>query len=449
MKKQKKRRIRKGRLAILLAFLVAIITGICYGVYALVSLFLRNDAENAMQQETVLMPEVTKEMLACDSVMAHKLDSLMHVPQRLDTSKIAISVYDVTTRRSIFTFHADERLIPASCMKISTAIAALKSLGMDHQYRTHILAMGEMHRDTLVGNLLLQADDDPLLENFDSLIGIMKRKGVRHVRGNVYINLEREDTLRPHPSAKAWDIPYHKTPLLLRGKRYVERNFHASLRMKGVTVRRDATVKARLSQGSLGGGRYHYLATVSHPLRDVITPMLIHSSNIKADAVFYHLDRKKGLMPERRMQWDRKHYAESFWQQQSLFPDSVMSLFAFHDGSGLSPLNRLSANSLVQMLLFAYDDKPLRDFLIDEALASTATPKRRGSLLTRMMHSDYQGRIFCKTGTMTTQGSSSLAGYIVGNDGHWYIFSIINSDSPVAESRIFQDRLCKMMMRGE
>ena len=83
MKKQKKRRIRKGRLAILLAFLVAIITGICYGVYALVSLFLRNDAENAVQQETVLMPELTKEMLACDSVMAHKLDRSGLTRQRL------------------------------------------------------------------------------------------------------------------------------------------------------------------------------------------------------------------------------------------------------------------------------------------------------------------------------------------------------------------------------
>ena len=447
MKKQKKRKIRKGRLALLLAFLVAIIIGLSYGVYALVSLFYGDDSGNAAQQETVLMPEVSKEMLARDSVMAQRLDSMIHIPQRLDTSKIAISVFDVTTRRKVFSFHADESLIPASCMKISTAIAALKSLGMNHLYHTHILAMGEMRRDTLVGNLLLQADDDPLLESFDSLIDMMKRKGVRHVRGNVYVNLEREDTLRPHPSAKAWDIPYHKTPLLLRGKRYVERSFHTSLRMKGVTVRRDATVKARLSEGSLGGGRYHFLATVSHPLRDVITPMLIHSSNIKADAVFYHLDRKKGLMPERRMQWDVRHHAESFWQQQSLFPDSIMQLYAFRDGSGLSPLNRLSANALVQMLLFAYDDKPLRDYLIDEALASTATTERRGSLLTRMMHSDFQGRIFCKTGTMTTQGCSSLAGYLVGNDGHWYIFSIINSDSPVAESRIFQDRVCKMMMR--
>ena len=82
-------------------------------------------------------------------------------------------------------------------------------------------------------------------------------------------------------------------------------------------------------------------------------------------------------------------------------------------------------------------------------MATPGEPSRRGSLLSRLAHTDYRDRIFVKTGTMTTIGGSSLAGYIHGHDGHWYAFSIINTDSPVAESRIFQDRLCKTMMKGK
>lgn len=447
MKKKRRIRIHKGRLAILLTFLVVIIIAIYYAIAAIVALFTYNADQQPVQVEKKMEPELTPEMLACDKRMAHRLDSLMHIPQRLDTNLIAVSVFDATTQRHVYGFHDDQSLIPASCMKISTAIAALKTLGMDYRYHEHILAIGEMKRDTLVGNLLLLADDDPLMESFDPLIKKMRSRGIRHVRGNVYITLAREDTLRPHPTAKAWDIPYYKTPLLLRGKRYVERTFRASLRMNGVTVKRDRTVNAKLSKGSFGGGKYHYVATTSHSLRDVITPMLIHSSNIKADAVFYHLDWKQGLMPQRRMNWNCKHFAEIFWREQTQVLDSVNTKLAFHDGSGLSPENRLSASVLVDMLRYAYDDKQLKDYFIDEAFASTAGGDRRGSLLTRMSHPEYRGRLFCKTGTMTTRGASSLSGYLIASDGHWYIFSIINADSPVAESRIFQDRLCKMMMK--
>lgn len=446
--KKKKRRIRKGRVALLLSFLIAIIIGVYYAIAAIVALFSWEDSDATdAEKEAKMLPEVTPQMLRCDSIMAHRLDSVMQIPQRLDTSKIAIAVFDATTQRPVYEFHADQSLIPASCMKVSTAISALKTLGMDYQYKEHILARGEMKRDTLVGTLLLMADDDPLMESFDPLIKKMKSRGIRHVRGNILITLAREDTLRAHPTAKAWDIPYHKTPLLLRGKRYVERQFKYSLAANGVSFRKDKSVDSRKAKGTFGGGKYHYVATTTSRLRDVITPMLIHSSNIKADAVFYHLDWKMGRMPERRMMWDRKHVAEDFWELKLDSIHAKKTHLAFHDGSGLSPENRLSANVLVDMLRYAYDDKALRDYFVDEALASPAGGERCGSLLTRMCRPEYKGRLFCKTGTMTTQGASSLSGYLIAADGHWYIFSIINADSPVAEARIFQDRICKMMMK--
>lgn len=372
--------------------------------------------------------------------MGECLDSLMRVPQRLDTSLIALSVYDLTTRERVYGHLADRLLPPASCMKIATAVAALRTLGMGHEYHTSLQARGALKGDTLVGSLLLLADDDPLLDTFQPLLSALRRTGIRHIRGNVWLTLAREDTLRPHPSAKIWDIPYNRVPLLLKGRRMVRRQFMYALRTSGITYKKDSAVRPR--------GRYRYISGVRHKLRDVITPMMIHSSNIKADAVLYHLDRHQGLLNGPRQRWDIEHATMGYWRR-ALADDSTHALSGcvINDGSGLSPHNRLTANILVAMLRHAYDNKTLRDYLLHEALATPGNATRRGSLMTRLSQPEYRGRLFCKTGTMTTIGGSSLAGYLLGHDNHWYAFAVINANSPVAESRLFQDRLCRMMMK--
>lgn len=446
MKKKKKLKLRWGRIAAALTVLAAIVVAVYFLIVGIISLckslFGNDEADEADIKSQI---ELTPEMLRCDTIMSQRIDSLMNIPQRLDTADIAVSVFDATTQQSVYNRHGSKSLAPASCMKLLTAVSAIKTLGMDYKFNESLQVRGEMHRDTLVGTLLLVADDDPMLLDFDTLIVAMQKRGIRHVRGNVILNLAREDTLKAHPTAKIWDIPYHKTPLLLRGRKYVERVFLASLRAKGVTIKKDATVNSANAKGALGGIRYHYVARMSHSLRSVITPMLIHSSNIKADALFYHLDWKAKLCPDRRMHWEAPHFMEAFTRQQFVNNDSLTSSYVIRDGSGLSPENRLTADFLVQLLRYAYDDTAIRDYFINEALATPAAGPRCGSLMTRMCRPEFKGRVFVKTGTLTTIGTSSLSGYIIGNDGHWYIFSIINSNSPVAESRIFQDRFCKVL----
>lgn len=436
----------------MLAAIIAIIYAIILGIIRLYNyIFCSEDEkqEDARKSELVITPE----MRACDTIMARRLDSLMHIPQALDTSLIAVSVYDVTTESQVYEFHADRSMAPASCMKVATAVAALKTLGMDYRYNVSLQVRGEMKRDTLVGTLLLVADDDPLFDDFTPLVKQMKSKGFSNFRGNIILNLAREDTLKAHPSGKTWDIPYHKAPLLMKGKERITKQFMATLSANGITFKKDRTVNSAKAKGKYGDGRYHYVARISHDIKEIITPMLIYSSNVKADALFYHLDWKKGILPNKEMAWDSLHYTERFWNailspedtSKSLYPRPVKQQLAYKDGSGLSPDNRLTANTLVDMLRYAYKDEVLRNYFINEALASPASP-RSGSLLTRMSRVEYKDRIFVKTGTLVTKGGSSLSGYLEGYDGHWYIFSIIHEDSPVADARIFQDRLCKMMM---
>lgn len=442
-KRKKKYRIRWDRVAMLLAAIavcVAIIYYICVGIGSLYRWIVSPQVEVLQDEaEPAAVADVSPQKLRETSAMTHRIDSFMHQPMRLDTSLIALSVFDATTQQQVYSYHDTQLLAPASCMKIATALAAIKYLGLDHRYRESLLVRGETRRDTLVGTLLLQADADPLFTDLSPLVRKMKSRGIRHIRGQVMVSLAREDTLRAHPTGKLWDIPYNKTPLLLKGKRYVERQLMATLRMSGITFRKDDTVRPK--------GKYKYAATSSSAMRDVITPMLIHSSNIKADALFYHLDWKAGLCPDRKVNWNIRHQSERVLR--NIFTTdstSQMKGFVINDGSGLSPDNRLTASFLVDMLRYAYKDRKIFEYFRDEAFA-TPSSERRGSLLTRLSNPTYRGRIFVKTGTLTTIGGSALAGYLEGGDGHWYIFAIINTDSPVAESRIFQDKLCKMMMK--
>lgn len=439
---KKKYRIKWGCVTMFALAVVLLGVGLYYAVVGAVGLIKSWLPWNSAETAQVEVMELDPQQLAESTKMTARLDSLMREPMRLDTSKIAVSVYDVTTQQQIYSLHDRQLLPPASCLKIATAITAMKKLGMNHEYHESLLIRGQLKRDTLVGTLLLKADDDPLLETFDDLVKQMHKRGIRHIRGNVVVDLAREDTLRPHPTAKTWDIPYNRTPLLLKGKQYVVRTLLYTLTTNGISLHRDESVKPE--------GKYRYVASSSHKLRDVVTPMMIHSSNIKAEAVLYHLDYKGGKIADRRAHWDIAHETEMFLRR-TFRDDSthVMNGFVINDGSGLSPQNRMTASFLVDMLKYAYDDKALRDYFINEALATPDDGLRRGSLLSRMQQPEYRGRIFCKTGTVVTIGASSLAGYLRGCDGHWYIFSIINTDSPVAESRIFQDRLCKLMMSGK
>lgn len=436
VKKRKKIRVRWGRLLILIGILAAII-----GIPATIIWYvLFNDGTDSETDGTDGMM-VSPEMLRCDSIMAHRVDSVMNIPQRLDTSRIAICIYDATSGMTVYRRHASDTLPPASCMKVPTALAALKTLGFDHRFTESLQMKGDMVGDTLRGNLLLRADADPLVESFDELIQQLKRRGVKCIDGNVYFDLAKTDTLRPHPSAKTWDIPYHKLPVLLKGEHFVHRTFLYSLHVNGISYRRNANVKPK--------GKYRVVAQSSHLLRDVVTPMLIHSSNIKAEAILYHLNWKTGLIDDHRQHWDIKHSTEAYLRGEDckVRRDSLWR-FVINDGSGLSPYNRLSADYLVEILKSCYEDGQMFDYLINEGLATPGNGERRGSLLSRLSRPEYANRIFVKTGTLTTIGASSLSGYLKGADEHWYVFSIINTDSPVAEARMFQDRLCKTMMSG-
>jgi len=189
------------------------------------------------------------------------------------------------------------------------------------------------------------------------------------------------------------------------------------------------------------------IATTANSLLDVINPMLIYSSNMKAESVFYHLDNIYSGMWQHHSQYGKKNHEVEKFLKEKMGIDTKEEGFVINDGSGLSPMNRLNASTLVKLLLWSYNNQHIRDILIQKALAVPGIQGRKGSLKNRMATGFARGRIFCKTGTLVSTGSSSLAGYAHGRNGHWYAFAIIHKDTPVWNARDFQDRICREIVR--
>jgi PBP4 family serine-type D-alanyl-D-alanine carboxypeptidase len=107
------------------------------------------------------------------------------------------------------------------------------------------------------------------------------------------------------------------------------------------------------------------------------------------------------------------------------------------DGSGLSALDRLTANALTALLRAAWLDPELRPVL----RAALPVAGVNGTLEDRMRSGPAHGTVLAKTGT--TSEASALSGFARDH----YAFSILQNGSPVSYwwARVAQDRFAQVL----
>ena len=418
--------------------------------------------------------DTAKYILQDNLLLGQKIDRILNGKLNISAKKMSICIYDISTDTYITRHNDNELMAPASCMKLLTAVTALDRMGHNYEFCDSLFIKGDIDANgTLYGDMILKMDDDPMFWDFRQWAKAVQQRGIKRVEGSIIMNLARRDILKPHPTDKPWDIQYHKLPLMLKGEKYIKSIFKSTLASRGIRIKEEPFLpndpnlneywtsvkennegndfdldgmlrKIALENASSGA---ECIATTANPILSVINPMLIYSSNMKAESIFYHLDNIYSGMWERHSQYGKKTHEVEKFLKEKMGIDAKAQGFVINDGSGLSPMNRLNANFLVQLLLWSYNNQQIRDIFIREALAVPGVPGRKGSLKTRMATSFCRGRIYCKTGTLVSTGSSSLAGYAHGRNGHWYAFAIIHKDTPVWNARDFQDRICREIVR--
>lgn len=336
-----------------------------------------------------------------------------------------------STEPRLIGYNTDRSMIPASTMKLLTALAAIERWGLGHRFSTEILLDADQR-------LWIKGSGDPYLvsEEIDLLVGRLRKalsqRGIARISG-----LGLDDELYPSdlrtPGRSSTNNPYDaplsalavnfntvnlsvgpagivsgeaQTPLTATGRRlgaglaagkyrlnlggrtqalaHFAELLTAKLEASGIAV--EASV---LTAPVPTNAKVIHRYVNSRQLEQVVRDMLKYSNNFVANQLFLLLGEQQGRssFPQAQQQmenWARRQFG---WRD-----------IRIEDGAGLSRGNRLSGAQLIELL---------------DALSAyrAVVPEQDG-----------EPRVRAKTGTLT--GVSAYAGWVERPQG-WVPFSLL------------------------
>ncbi|CAB4552133.1 unannotated protein [freshwater metagenome] len=364
--------------------------------------------------------------------------------------------------RTVYERRSSETFVPASTMKLATAMAALDILGADSKFSTRFVAEKQPKNGVIDGDLYVIGGGDPLLatsgyktvfddpdqfyEDFTKIADALNEAGIRSITGDLIGDDSRYDDVR---WVSTWPARYQVggTVAPLSALLVNDGNTGYTDTPNEATTNRKAgdspllfvqTLRTVLnSKGIAVGG----VATTgqapadaeeistfdSVPMSEVLTEMLKNSDNTTAELVLKEI----GLQAKGQGTTAAGIEAtkESLKRQGFSIDDLVML-----DGSGLDTGNRMSCE-LSLALVEAVSQKP--EF-------SDALPLggKNGTLRKRMLATPSTGKVRAKTGTLN--GVNALAGFADTPRGNTLSFAFIHNGTDPRTTGVadgFTDRL--------
>lgn len=137
-------------------------------------------------------------------VLSSRINSLLKTLP--EGSEVGISVYDLTDKKSLYTYRDIKLSRPASTMKLLTAITALSRSDADEPFRTEVWYNGVIEHDTLRGDLYVVGGFDPEFDelSMDTLIDVIITSPFSVIDGRIYGDISMKDSLY-WGSGWAWD----------------------------------------------------------------------------------------------------------------------------------------------------------------------------------------------------------------------------------------------------
>ena len=137
--------------------------------------------------------------------LSEKIDQLVNtLPQ---SSIQGILVQDMNSGEFVYTRNEHYNLLPASTLKILTAVAAYQSLGADFRFQTRIYSQNKtLNRQHYRGDLHIEFNGDPSLthEHLAELLGALKHNGVREIQGRIWLDNTAYNGY-PRSGGTSWD----------------------------------------------------------------------------------------------------------------------------------------------------------------------------------------------------------------------------------------------------
>jgi len=368
-----------------------------------------------------------------------RLAKALRVPHVAPARSGAIAM-DLATGTVLFGQNPALPLAPASNEKLPLTFAALSNLGPTFRIETDVLGEGSQDGTTFTGSLVLKGSGDPTLSSagLRTLALQVREAGIRRVTGGVIGDESYFDARRMVAGWKASFYLQESPPLSAlvvnraRVGRYVTRTpalaaataFRTALRTAGVAV-----------DGGVSLGRSDDfsipLAQLESPtLASIIRYMDKESDNFTAELLLKQL----GAIVLNR----GTSAAGATVVMQTLAEAGVpMTGVRVVDGSGLSRLDRLTANAVAAILRAAWNDLTVRPAFV----AALPVAGVNGTLQDRLRKPPARGRVLAKTGT--TSEASALSGFVSTR----YVFTVLQNGHPVSYwwARRAQDRFVEVL----
>jgi D-alanyl-D-alanine carboxypeptidase/D-alanyl-D-alanine-endopeptidase (penicillin-binding protein 4) len=368
-----------------------------------------------------------------------RLAKALRVPHVAPGRSAAMAV-DLTSGELLFAQNAGLPLAPASNEKLPLTYAALATLGSSYRIETDVLGEGEQDGTTFTGTLVLRGGGDPTLSTagLRALALQVRAYGIRHVTDGIVGDESYFDARRTvagwKPSFFIEESPPLSALVVNRARvgRFVTRTpalaavtaFRDALRAAGVVVTGDVRL-GRVDDYSIPIAQVE-----SPPLASIIRFMDRESDNFTAEMLLKQIGA---------VALDRGTSAAGATAvMQSLTEAGVPTTgVRIVDGSGLSRLDRLTANAITGILKAAWSDPTVKPAFV----AALPVAGVNGTLQDRLRKPPARGRVLAKTGT--TEIASALSGYVSTR----YLFAVLQNGHPLSYwwARRAQDRFVQVL----
>ena len=353
------------------------------------------------------------------------------------TSALAL---DVRTGEVVFSRNPSLPLVPASNEKLVVAYGALAVLGPTFRFDTQLLGTGTLAGDTWTGDLYLRGSGDPTLTraNVDALARELRAFGIKRVRGGVVGDESWFDAKRTGPGWRAAFYILQSPPL---SALIVDRAWYRGRTSPNPALAAASLLRERLAVHGVAVGKRSRVGTtpplaavlgqhVSPPLATIVRTMGRDSDNFSAELLVKQLGAIE-------LGSGTTAAGVKVLRRQLAAAGVPLEGVRLADGSGLSSLDRLTANTVVRLLLVGASDPRLRDAF----LGSLAVAGVDGTLSGRMRFLPARSRVIAKTGT--TRLACALSGFVRDR----YVFAILQNGSPVPSwsARRAQDRFATLL----
>lgn len=284
---------------------------------------------------------------------------------------------------------------PASLVKLTTSLVALRKLGKDFRFETRVFIDGTIDQAGVLKGRLLVSGHDPTFGDFHATL-ISKKLAERGIK-----KFEGELAVTPDFVFNFTDKPDEAAQRLAKVLKLGPKTW--------------ALTDAPTSEPAF--------SVLSYPLRDILLYMNAHSSNFVAERL--------GAMvggPEAIRQF--------IVSEVRLPPEQVQLATA----SGLES-NRMTARGLVAVIR-ALDGEARRQGMELVDIMAVASDDY-GTLRRRMVGTPLEGAVVAKTGTLVHDdgGMASLGGVIYTQKYGKVYFVVLNQGSDVAVARQATDQL--------